>query len=77
MTAAEVIATLIQARKNRRLGQDRVAVRLGKCGRSVLRWERGHCSPSLEATAAWAEALGYRLALVPAGPEPDGQEPAP
>ncbi|MEU4825086.1 helix-turn-helix transcriptional regulator [Actinomadura sp. NPDC023710] len=77
MTAVEIVATLAQTRKTRRLGQGRIAARLGKCRNSVLRWELGHCSPSLDATAAWAEALGYRLALVPAEPGADGQEPTP
>lgn len=76
MTAVEIITTLTQTRKTRRLGQGRVAARLGRCRVSVMRWELGHCSPSLDATAAWAEALGYRLTLVPAESGVDGQEPA-
>ncbi len=49
-----------------RLSQRGLAMRVGVDKTSLQRWERRKMEPALGGFCAWAEELGYDIALVPA-----------
>ncbi|MFE9099778.1 helix-turn-helix domain-containing protein [Actinomadura geliboluensis] len=74
MTATELVAVLTEARLKQRLGRPRLSTRLGCARHTLLRWEFRRCSPPLDAVVAWAAALGYQVALIPAD-QPNQEAP--
>lgn len=59
----DLIRQLTEKRKTIRLTQEALAADIGVSCSSLRRWEKRKCDPSLGAACAWAEVLGFRLAL--------------
>jgi transcriptional regulator with XRE-family HTH domain len=60
-----IVAQLRQIRIDRGLTQGAVARRMGRARRTPSEWERGNYTPSVEAAAELADALGMTLTLAP------------
>lgn len=65
------VAQLRAAREFRRLSQNEVGDRSGMSGQHIWKWESGRNLPSVPHLAAWAEAVGMELQLVPASTKRD------
>ncbi len=60
----DLIRQLCRQRLRLRLSQRGVAMRVGIDKATVGRWERRKMEPTLDGFCAWAEELGYDIALV-------------
>lgn len=60
-----VIALLIHAREEAGITQRQLAARIGSSRSHLNAWEACRNSPSIPLLAAWTDALGYDVALVP------------
>ncbi len=58
-----IIARLVAQRQFLRLGQKRVAMRVGMFRSALSRYERGYAVPPLPVIERWATALHMRLSL--------------
>ena len=65
MSPDEIAETLAQARYDERLTVRTVGARLGVVPSAVNGWELGRRRPSLDNLTAWADSLGYEVALIP------------
>lgn len=59
-----LVIALIKARVDADLTQADIATRLGVAGSTICAWETGVRRVHLDTTAAWADAVGLRLALM-------------
>ncbi|MFC4912556.1 helix-turn-helix domain-containing protein [Actinomadura gamaensis] len=64
---AEVLNRLTAARAAQGLSLRQLAARMPYRSSAVSAWETGARTPMLDALAAWSDALGYRLTLIPIG----------
>ncbi len=62
----DLIRQLYRQRLRLRLSQRGLAMRVGVDKTSLQRWEGRKMEPTLGGFCAWAEELGYDIALVPA-----------
>ena len=60
----ELVAELHSERCVRRVRQRDLADRIGVSVTALGRWERRTCEPRLDSLCAWAEELGFNVALV-------------
>ena len=65
-TRDALVRALVAERKRQGLSQREVGRRAGLSTGGFCEAERGDHSPMLSNLRAWAEALGFRLALMPA-----------
>lgn len=65
-----LIEQLRRTRMERGISQPVMGEMAGYGGPTICHWERGTYDPTLSNLANWAQALGYRLALLPLEPEP-------
>ncbi len=63
----ELIAKLVAERRRAGVLQGALAARIGVDGPHLCRWEHGTSRPCLENLVAWANALGFDLALTKRG----------
>lgn len=73
---AGLVRELTAARDEQDLTLDDVAQLTGYAASTISHWETGRATPSSDAFAAWASALGYQIGLYMA-PEDDVAEPLP
>ena len=72
-----IVDQLVETRKRRGLLQGKVAALMDTDGPHLSHLERGRKKPSLETVEAWADALGFRLALVEKNPATGRRLPEP
>ena len=70
MTAPfNLVVKLRRRRRELRITQADLAARVGVNPGTLSNWERREVEPRLDSICAWAEELGYDIALVPASGE--------
>jgi transcriptional regulator with XRE-family HTH domain len=60
-----IVAELREIRRSRGLSQEAVARKAGTTKAMISLWETGQSTPGLASADAYAQALGYTLALTP------------
>jgi len=64
-TTSPIVRELIDALVLRGLSQESVAQAIGVSGAALSYWKSGVSRPNLVTTEAFAQVMGYKLALVP------------
>lgn len=67
MTADQFVLLLRRVRLDQHRSQTAVAASMGISKTQLCDYEGGRCRPGLVVLLCWAEALGFRLELVPVG----------